>query len=134
MVSALSCRCALKSFKDIGCLIPLFSFKLWEVCIPVLGTCNIICHMGNFTLSVMPGTRSRTRKYVNSVGSQISSCQHKTFEKQPCRNLPKCETKSYAGGYDPFFSQVKNPISWQSYSKKRIIVFFDYILISFGFG
>merc|ERR1719204_3069938 len=51
------------------------------------------------------GSRSRTRKYVNSVGSQISSCQHKTFEKQPCRNLPKCETKSYAGGYDPFFSQ-----------------------------
>ena len=51
------------------------------------------------------GSRSRSRKFVNSVGSQISSCKHKTFEKQPCRNLPKCETKSYAGGYDPFFSQ-----------------------------
>ena len=96
-------------------------------------TCNTLCHMGNSTLSVMPGTRSRTRKYVNSVGSQISSCQHKTFEKQPCRNLPKCETKSYAGGYDPFFSQVDktNKLTINKHLKsKRKIVSFEFVNVN----
>jgi len=51
------------------------------------------------------GSQSRTRKFHNPVGSQIASCKTTTFEKQPCPNLPKCETKSYAGSFDPFFSQ-----------------------------
>lgn len=51
------------------------------------------------------GSRSRSRKYINPVGSQISNCKMQTFEKQPCRNQAKCEAKSYSGVYDPFYSQ-----------------------------
>lgn len=51
------------------------------------------------------GSQSRSRQFHNVVGAQIGNCKTTTFEKQPCRNLPKCETKSYAGNFDPFFSQ-----------------------------
>jgi len=49
------------------------------------------------------GSQSRSRKFHNVVGAQIGNCKTPTFEKQTCKNLPKCETKSYGGTYDPFF-------------------------------
>ena len=52
------------------------------------------------------GSRSRSRKFVNSIGSQINNCNKDLlFEKQPCKNLPKCQTKRYDGGFDPFFDE-----------------------------
>lgn len=51
------------------------------------------------------GSQSRQRKFDNEIGAQIGNCKTTTFEKQPCRNLPKCEVKSYNGNFDPFFSQ-----------------------------
>jgi len=71
-------------------------------------------------------SRSRSRKYINTVGSQIRNCKAKTFEKAVCRNLPKCETKSYAGGYDPFFSEdelseFSSPWSNRGLSSKSLV-------------
>lgn len=71
-------------------------------------------------------SRSRSRKFINTVGSQIRNCKAKTFEKAVCRNLPKCETKSYAGGYDPFFSEdelseYSSPWSNRGLSSKSLV-------------
>jgi len=51
------------------------------------------------------GSQSKSREFRNHIGAQIGNCKNSLFEKRPCRNLPKCEVKSYSGNYDPFFSQ-----------------------------
>jgi len=51
------------------------------------------------------GSRSRSRAYNNPVGASINNCQTKLFEKEKCKSQPKCQTKNYGKGYDPFFSQ-----------------------------
>jgi len=51
------------------------------------------------------GSQSRERSYHNEIGAEIDSCKTKIFEKRTCKNLPKCEVKSYSGSFDPFFSE-----------------------------
>lgn len=60
------------------------------------------------------GSRSRQREYTNRESSQMHSCSDQLFEKEPCQNLPKCETRSYSSDFMPFpvdkeFSDVSTP-------------------------
>ena len=51
-------------------------------------------------------SRSRSRKFVNTIGSQIRNCnKDQLFEKQICPSLPTCERKDYGGSFDPFFDE-----------------------------
>ena len=51
-------------------------------------------------------SRSRSRKFVNTIGSQIRNCnKDQLFEKQICQNQPDCERKDYGGSFDPFFDE-----------------------------
>merc|ERR1719348_2463608 len=36
---------------------------------------------------------SQGQESFTMVGAQIGNCKTPTFEKQTCKNLPKCETK-----------------------------------------
>merc|ERR1719510_1473889 len=51
-------------------------------------------------------SRSRSRKFVKNIGSQIRNCnKDQLFEKQICQSLPNCERKDYGGSFDPFFDE-----------------------------
>ena len=50
------------------------------------------------------GSQSRTRVYVNPIGSKIANCpEEKLFSKRTCQNRSPCPSRSYGGNYDPFF-------------------------------
>lgn len=52
------------------------------------------------------GSQSRTRVWMNPVGSKIANCQEeKLFSKRTCQNPIPCPSKSYGGKYDPFYSE-----------------------------
>ena len=40
--------------------------------------------------------------HVSSSNAIRNGCTEELFEKEPCRYLPECPTKSYAGSFNPF--------------------------------
>jgi len=52
------------------------------------------------------GSQSRTRVWMNPVGSTIANCpKEKLFAKRTCQNQQACPSRSYAGPYNPFYSE-----------------------------
>jgi len=52
------------------------------------------------------GSQSRTRVWLNPVGSTIANCpKEKLFAKRTCENATPCPSKSYIGSYDPFYAE-----------------------------
>ncbi|XP_059097069.1 spondin-1-like isoform X2 [Tigriopus californicus] len=50
-----------------------------------------------------PGSsRVRWREYVYKIKARYSSCQEQLMDKEPCRELPKCESRDYGQAYNPF--------------------------------
>jgi len=47
-------------------------------------------------------SKSRTRYYSDQSNAIRNGCTEELFEKEPCRYLPECPTKSYAGSFNPF--------------------------------